>query len=45
MNMRKIGTDEVSAIGLGCMGITHASGAPMSIEDGAKVIETAHDLG
>ena len=45
MNMRKSGTDEVSAIGLGCMGITHASGAPMSIEDGAKVIETAHDLG
>ena len=39
------GTDEVSAIGLGCMGITHASGAPMSIEDGAKVMETAHNLG
>lgn len=45
MNTRKIGNDEVSAIGLGCMGITHASGAPMTVEEGAKVIEAAHDMG
>lgn len=45
MNTRKIGTSEISALGLGCMGITHASGEPMSTEDGVKVIETAHDMG
>lgn len=28
MEKRKIGSLEVSAVGLGCMGITHASAAP-----------------
>lgn len=45
MNTRKIGTSEISALGLGCMGITHASGEPMSTAEGVKVIETAHDIG
>lgn len=47
MEHRMIGNSalEVSAIGLGCMGITHASGTPMSIKDGAKVIEQAYDMG
>lgn len=35
----------MSAVGLGCMGITHASGAPMSVNDGVKVIEQAYDMG
>ena len=35
----------VSAIGLGCMGITHASGAPMDIEDGVNVVKQAYDMG
>lgn len=45
MKTRKIGNTEVSAIGLGCMGITHASGAPMTIEDGVKVLQAAYDMG
>lgn len=35
----------VSAVGYGCMGITHASGAPMSMEDGIKTIRTAYEVG
>lgn len=45
MGKRKIGKLEVSAVGLGCMGITHASGAPMSIKDGVRVIEQSYDIG
>lgn len=45
MEKRKIGKLEVSAVGLGCMGITHASGAPMSVKDGVKVVEQAYDMG
>lgn len=45
MEKRKIGKLEVSAVGLGCMGITHASGTPMSVKDGVKVVEQAYDMG
>ncbi len=45
MEKRKIGKLEVSAVGLGCMGITHASGTPMSVKDGVKVIEQAYNMG
>lgn len=45
MKKRKIGKLEVSAVGLGCMGITHASGAPMSIEKGVKVVQQAYGMG
>lgn len=45
MKKRKIGKLEVSAVGLGCMGITHASGAPMSIEKGVKVVGQAYGMG
>jgi aryl-alcohol dehydrogenase-like predicted oxidoreductase len=45
LEKRKIGKLEVSAVGLGCMGITHANGAPMSIKDGVKVVEQAYDIG
>lgn len=46
MQYRTLGTKfTVSAVGLGCMGITHASGAPMRIEDGVKVIEQAYGMG
>lgn len=47
MEQRMIGNSalKVSAVGLGCMGITHASGAPMSVKDGVKVIEQAYDMG
>lgn len=45
MEKRKIGRTEVSAVGLGCMGITHASGAPMDIEDGVEVLKQAYEMG
>lgn len=45
MEKRKIGSLEVSAIGLGCMGITHASGAPMPVAEGVRVLQQALDYG
>ncbi len=45
MERRKIGSLEVSAVGLGCMGITHASGAPMTTEEGVKVLRQAFEYG
>lgn len=47
MEQRMIGNSalKVSAVGLGCMGITHASGTPMSVKDGVQVIEQAYDMG
>ena len=45
MEKRKIGALQVSPVGLGCMGITHASGAPMSVTDGVKVVRGAFDIG
>ncbi|MDE7322937.1 MAG: aldo/keto reductase [Lachnospiraceae bacterium] len=45
MEKRKIGALEVSAVGLGCMGITHASGAPMTVVEGVKVLQQAFDYG
>lgn len=45
MKKRKIGSLEVSAVGLGCMGITHASGAPMTVDAGVKVLQQAVDYG
>ena len=45
MEKRKIGSLDVSAIGLGCMGITHASGAPMTMAEGVRVLQQALDYG
>lgn len=45
MEKRKIGSLEVSAIGYGCMGITHASGAPMTMTEGVKVLQQAFEYG
>src|SRR6201990_2199578 len=39
MQKRKLGTLEVSALGLGCMGMTHAYGAP---PDKAQMITLIH---
>ena len=44
-NTRLIAGREVRAVGLGCMGITHASGTPMTIDEGAKVLQQAYDMG
>lgn len=40
------GTDlEVSAIGLGCMGFSHAFGAPTEEDEAIRLIREAHDMG
>lgn len=36
---------EISPVGLGCMGFTHAYGEPMKKEDAVKIIRQAYDLG
>lgn len=46
MKTRTLGKDlEVSAVGLGCMGFTHAYGATMNDAESARAIEKAVDMG
>lgn len=46
MQLRTLGTDlKVSAVGLGCMGFSHAYGAPMEEKETARLIRRAFDLG
>src|SRR5947209_10492820 len=47
MQKRKLGTSglEVSAIGLGCMGMSFGYGPPMDKKDGVALIRAAVDLG
>ena len=47
MEKRKLGNTglEVSALGLGCMGLTFAYGTPPSEKEGIQLIEKAFDLG
>ncbi|NMM21686.1 MAG: aldo/keto reductase [Rhodoferax sp.] len=45
MQTRKLGPFPVSAIGLGCMNLSHAYGAPVSAEQGERVLLTALDAG
>ncbi|MFN3569185.1 MAG: aldo/keto reductase [Polaromonas sp.] len=45
MQTRKIGPFEVSAIGLGCMNLSHAYGTPPSAEQGERVLLAALDAG
>ena len=46
MEKRILGSNlEVSAVGLGCMGFSHAYGAPTSDEEAIKNIRAAYDLG
>jgi aryl-alcohol dehydrogenase-like predicted oxidoreductase len=42
---RALGPFQVSAIGLGCMNLSHAYGAPVSAEQGERVLLTALDAG
>ena len=45
MKTRKIGSMDVSAVGLGCMGITHASGSPLTVEEGIPILQSAYEMG
>ena len=47
MQKRKLGTSglEVSAIGLGCMGMSQSYGAPMATPDAVKLIRAAFERG
>ena len=45
MPTRKLGPFDVSAIGLGCMNLSHAYGAPVSAEQGERLLLAALDAG
>jgi aryl-alcohol dehydrogenase-like predicted oxidoreductase len=45
MQQRQLGPFKVSAIGLGCMNLSHAYGAPVSAEQGERVLLSALDAG
>jgi len=45
MQQRNLGPFNVSAIGLGCMNLSHAYGAPVSAEQGERVLLAALDAG
>ena len=45
MQQRQIGPFNVSAIGLGCMNLSHAYGQPISAEQGDRVLLAALDAG
>lgn len=46
METRILGRDlEVSAVGLGCMGLSHASGAPTERSEAVKILRQAYDMG
>ncbi|MDB5928334.1 MAG: aldo/keto reductase [Polaromonas sp.] len=45
MQHRKLGPFQVSAISLGCMNLSHAYGAPVSAEQGERVLLAALDAG
>jgi len=45
MQQRQVGPFNVSAIGLGCMNLSHAYGSPISAEQGERVLLAALDAG
>lgn len=47
MKMRRLGNSniEVSALGYGCMGLSHAYGTAMPLEEAAKVVKEAYEMG
>jgi aryl-alcohol dehydrogenase-like predicted oxidoreductase len=45
MQTRKVGPFEVSAIGLGCMSLSHAYGTPPPVEEGERLLHAALDMG
>ena len=45
MKTRRLGNLEVSAIGMGCMGFTHAYGPPPEEREGIRLVHLAFELG
>ena len=45
MQIRKIGNLNVSALGFGCMGLSHASGTPTDKKTAINVLHSAFDMG
>src|SRR6476469_2479609 len=45
MHQRSIGSFQVTAIGLGCMNLSHAYGTPPSAEQGERLLLAALDAG
>jgi len=45
MKNRKLGTMEVSAVGMGCMGLSHASGVPTERKEAVNIIRQAFEMG
>jgi len=45
LSTRQLGPYQVSAIGLGCMNLSHAYGIPPSEEDANRLLQEAFDLG
>jgi aryl-alcohol dehydrogenase-like predicted oxidoreductase len=45
VDKRRIGDSEIGPLGLGCMNLSHAYGAPLPREDGIRIIRRALDLG
>jgi aryl-alcohol dehydrogenase-like predicted oxidoreductase len=45
MNLRKLGPYDVSAVGFGCMNLSHAYGPPQPRDVAERVLRTALDLG
>lgn len=45
MEKRMLGNLAVSAIGVGCMGMSHATGAPMDMDAAARVLRAAAEMG
>lgn len=47
MKQKRLGNSEImiSAVGLGCMGLSHASGAPTEKSEAIKILRQAHEIG
>ena len=45
MKTRKLGNFEISAVGLGCMGFSHAYGEPIAESEAIASIRSAYDMG
>ena len=45
VKLRQVGPFAVAPVGLGCMNLSHAYGVPPSVEEGAKLLRRAREVG